>query len=387
MAGGTNAISASVGPRPAGMGGAQVADPVDASAFYYNVAGLARIEGGFLQLGGGAIIPKAEYQRLGVGRFIESEDTILPSPFGGFGIHLNDRLAFGLGWHLRGGMGSRYDEKDFPWQEGMLGLMEVVPALALKVNDRLYVGVKLDIGYAQFKNAGDLQLGSTLISPVEMAVEASGIGVGFGVAALYEVSERFALGISYTSPLDVKMKGSTKLKLLDIPLGEYETEVAANFAGRLAVGVKVKPNDWLTLLFDATGYDYSGMKELTAKIGPINYSQKVNWHDNFTLNAGAEIEVTEELLTRLGLCWHTAAIPRATTMPTAPEVAGPGVSFGFGYQPKGRSWILDLGYAHGWGEREVENHRGFIAPGKYRVDVDVLWLSVNWKFGGGGKDK
>ncbi len=383
MAGGVNRVSGSVGPRAMGMCGAQIADPVDASAFYYNPAGLNNIKRTSLQFGVEAIMADGTYQWSECGRELskDSEGGIIPLPFGGFSTRLTDRLTVGAGWHVVGGLGSKYDD-DFPWKEGMLSLTSLVPAMAYQVSDDLSLGISLNIGYAQFVNSGNLQLGNFRLDMASMEAEADGIGFGGGLGLLYRLNDKWTFGASYSLPMEVRLKGSTKLELLGLPLGKYDMSSSAYFPGRLGIGLKYEPNDRLRILADANWYDYSAAKRMTAKIGGLlEYSQKLNWHDNFSFHLGAEYELTEKWLLRSGVCWHTAAIPRETTTPTAPEVDGPGVSLGLGYRPND-NWDFDLGYTYGWGKREVEKHFGFLAPGKYEVDVHVVSASVTWKFGG-----
>lgn len=381
MAGGVNRVSGSVGPRAMGMCGAQIADPQDASAFYYNPAGLLNIKRSSLQFGTELIISAGKYQwsEFG-GEFTKNaEGGIIPLPFGGSSTRLTDRLAAGIGWHVVGGLGSKYQD-DFPWKEGMLSLTSIIPAMAYQVSDELFIGWNLNIGYAQFINSGRLQLGNVRVDQISMEAEANGIGIGGGLGILYRLNDDWIIGVSYSLPIKVDLKGSTKLALLGLPLGKYSTTTSANFPGRLGIGVKVKPSDRLTILADANWYDYSAAKQMTAELGGLlNYTQKLNWHDNFSFHFGAEYELNEKWLVRSGLCWHTAAIPRETTTPTAPEVDGPGVSLGFGYRPND-NWAFDLGYTYGWGKREAERHSGFLAPGKYEVDVHVVSTSITWHF-------
>jgi long-chain fatty acid transport protein len=366
-----------------GMCGAQIADPKDASAFYYNQAGLLKINGTSLQLGIESILAGGKYRwsECGADFSKSSENGIIPLPFGGFSTHLTDRLAAGIGWHVVGGLGSKY-KGDFPWKEGMLSLTSMVPALAYQISEKLSVGLSLNIGYAQFVNSGRLQLGSFRVDQVGMDAEASGIGVGGGVGFLYEFNDDWTVGASYTFPTRVHLKGSTKLALLGLPIGDYETTTDANFPGRLGLGLKGALNDSVTVLADVNWYDYSAAQKMTAELGGLlKYSQKLNWNDNFSLHLGTEYKLSEKWLVRSGICWHTAAIPRETETPTAPEIAGPGVSLGVGYQAN-EKWTCDLGYTYGWGKREVENHPGFLAPGKYEVEIHVVSASVTWHFGG-----
>jgi len=73
MAGGVNRVSGSVGPRAMGMCGAQIADSVDASAFYYNPAGLSNIKRTSLQFGMESIIAEGTYQWSECGRELSKD--------------------------------------------------------------------------------------------------------------------------------------------------------------------------------------------------------------------------------------------------------------------------------------------------------------------------
>ncbi len=376
-AGGVNRVSASVGPRAMAMCGAQIADPIDASAYYYNPAGLTLIENTALQCGMEGILAGARYENAGYSK--NSEKELLAMPFGGFSTRLTDRLSGGIGWHVVGGLGGKY-KGDFPWKEGMLNMTEIVPAIAYRF-DKLSLGLNLNVGYAQFTNVAPVQLVGRPVEAIGMDANATGIGVSVGAGLLYRFNDSVTFGISGVLPNKTPLNGSTKLSLLGLPLLKTKMETEFTFPGRLGVGLKIKANQRLTLLLDGTWYNYEADKNMTAKLGGLfTYRQAMNWHSNFSANIGAEYAATDKLMLRAGFCWHTAAIPKATQSPIAPEVPGPGVGVGFGYTPS-KNWRLDLGYNYGWGERKVDHHHGFVAPGEYKDSANLVSLSVTRFFG------
>src|SRR3990167_1378776 len=142
------------------QGNAFVARADDASAIYFNPAGLIQLERPQISLGASFIYGKVDYHGDGISDEMDSYD-IVPNMFFASPI-IEDKLAAGLGitapYGLSGGWDkdgfSRYIITDF-----FLSVININPTLTYKPFSFLSVGVGLDYYYAKTDLENRLNVG------------------------------------------------------------------------------------------------------------------------------------------------------------------------------------------------------------------------------------
>ena len=372
MAGGVVRPGATLGPRALGMAGGHNAVADDGSAFYHNVAGLSQIKDNFVQLNADLVFPRFEFESE------ESEFSLFPMPQLSAAIRLSDKLVLSGGIYPPYGLGATYSDGRF--QESLLALVNTTVALSYQLTDTLSIGIGGDIGYGQLIYESSLhQIGDIIIDPLFMETKADGFGLGYRFGVLWQPTDWFSWGLSYSSPMKIRLKGDTDLFLFGLGLGDDDFSASVTFPGRLGTGIALRPTEKWLVAFDVNRYDYRKTDKMDFNFDFLpTIRQKMNWQNNWSVHLGTEYQVTENWWLRGGVAWMQAAVPKTTTNPIIPDGDGWCVGLGIGWQKK--NWSIDMAYLHAWVDREVEQSRDNLVPGDYGVEVDVISVGFTYRF-------
>lgn len=365
-----------LGPKAGAMSGAYTAIADDISVFYYNPAGLVNFTELYAELGTELIVPRFSYKRNG--RKIRSADVYHPLPLGGYIRPLTDDLVFGLGIYSPYGLGTSFEANRFQkWKdtETMLGVVNLSQAIAWRVNDKLSLGLSLDIGYGQFVHRAPLEIfGRPSIIYADNKADGFGLGGSFGL--LFQ-DTNWSFGLKATSPLKVFLEGRSELSVGPITFRDrLETEFT--FPGRLSFGLAWSPNEKLTLAFDTKYTFYQpANKEMTLSFRdlPISKKEKLAWKNALGFHWGLSYQATDHLALRTGFGWLAEVIPNEIVSTLMADVAGWDISAGVEYRRGDFSLLASALW--GFGDREV---RTFVRREKYKADVFVFSLSGSYRF-------
>lgn len=370
-AGGVNRIGG-LGPKASGMSGAFTAVADDASAFYYNPAGLTQIKFNYVFVGGDLVLPRFEYEAPLSPALRSENDEMHLMPLFGFSAPVNDKFTFGLGVISPYGLGAKYHQ-----MESLLTLIDLVPAVCWQVTDELSLGAALNLGWSQFAYDAPIMAGGIPVGFSESDASGSGVSATFGT--LVKPLDWLGLGIVYRLPTKVKLEGDTKI--ISPATGAIADDFVTHFTfpGRLTVGAAVKPLTNWTVAFDANWYDYSGADKFRISYDNLPTAfQKLDWRDNCSFHLGTEFCPLDWLALRAGIGYQTAAIPDATISPLTPDASGWDASFGLGVNYKALS--IDANYIYAWASRNVSIRPSHVAPGNYEAQVHVVGIVGSLKF-------
>ncbi len=192
--------------------------------------------------------------------------------------------------------------------------------------------------------------------------------VGFNVGAMWDISSRVTVGVSYRSKMNLKVKSG------DAALS-YANEVArrllqeklnvldeANFTAEMPApailnfGVAYKPVDKLQLAADAqlTFWDVYKSLEidfLSETLAPYNQHLTKDYSNSWTFRLGAQYSLTHRLDLRAGLMIDTTPVNKEYYNPETPGMTKIEPSVGFSFSPV-KYFTIDasLLYVAGLGE-------------------------------------
>jgi len=174
--------------------------------------------------------------------------------------------------------------------------------------------------------------------------------VGFNVGAMWDISSKVTVGVSYRSKMTLKVKsGDASLR--------YANEVAqsllqeklnvlneANFAAEMPApavlnfGVAYKPIEKLQLAADAQLTFWNVYKKLeidflSETLKPYNQNLTKNYSNSWTFRLGAEYELTERFDIRAGLMIDTTPVNDEHYNPETPGMTKIEPSVGFSFSP------------------------------------------------------
>lgn len=376
-------------------GDAFVATADNASAVYYNPAGITQLSGTQLLLGGYGISfnTRVNLDEPGSKDFDNKYDPQgVPQIFATYKIP-NYPVALGFGVYAPFGFRNRYSD-DVPFRtiakEGNIQYITYNPVIALQVSRTFSIAVGGTINYAK----GELVNG--VAGPGdEFRFEGDAKSFGFNLGVLWQPHPKHSFGATYVSQTVMNLKGESHLQYdpqtLSVPVapgvfapftvpGMDRRDTASariEFPQRVTVGYSFRPTpDW-NLEADLDWTDWESLDTITLKQrSQASVAVPFNWRSSFLYEFG---------ITRYLGPWHVStgyilsksSVPNESFNPLIPDSDRHVFSVGFGRKYDHLSW--DVAYQYVWGpERNVD--RGTAVDGNYRFESHAVSLALGYHF-------
>jgi len=420
-----------------GRAGVAAANPCnDASAIFFNPAGLARITGNRLSLGGTLILPTGGFTDDFTAQTVDapSQKYLVPAVY--FAHGLNEKLALGIGVFAPYGLGTRWPtDQSFPGRflgyKTDLKAIYVQPTFGYKVNPKLELGLGVSYVHAsvELHQRADL---STQVVPsaslppgtrfsalgipegtdfADAALTASGNGFAVNFGAIWRVTDRLSIGGHWLTRKTITLDGSVDfnqvLTGVVLPAGNplsptasplpIDNLVAPNFLtggplvdgpahtkvtlppqGTIGIAWKLREN-W-TLMADYQLVVWGWFNSLAvdfenATTPDINLYE--GYRDTHGIRIGTEFRKSDKLSLRGGYLYHTAAAPPETVTPLLPEGARNEVTLGAGLKLAERIHA-DLAYQYiRQNDRRGRTHESNVGnTGIYTFTAHLLGATV-----------
>jgi long-chain fatty acid transport protein len=343
---------------------AVVATIDDASAVFYNPAGLANIDG-TSAMGGLALIgPRAEYKGPGLDSTrpagVSTVDqanglAFQPLPHAYVSRALSSKAFVGFGVYAPYGLIIDWSNNGTPGpnttgpkaenfvgrtvaQEIDLKTVFITPAIALKLSDQVQVAVSVSLVPASVylrRVLGANDNGQVLFPAAQYGsegiVELSGSAFGVGANAGIQVSliDHLKLGFVFRSAVGLNFSGKAAFNIpstapasirANFPDGDINADLTLPHSFGLGVGwvqgpltVELTGNLTLWQSYDKLEVDFASMKPQPALIS--NY----NWNAAPTIRLGGEYRLPDLLTLRLGVGYDWTPVPDSTIDPTLPD--------------------------------------------------------------------
>ena len=357
-----------------GMGNAFAAQADDASALYYNPAGMTQLRGvhiltGALFVGGTTNFTSSSTGQNTTGDRDGSMAWPPPSHFylvanlKDIGLNALENWTAGVGVTVPFGSLTRYPVNN-PFSTAVYyntnPLLDIKPTVAYKLNDYLSFGLGADIyTYSALFGEGQVELKSTGanngLGP-QFEINGSGTGAGFNASVLYTPLRNTDglpianIGFIYRSQAVVPLAGQFAIN------GAIAADAHANlvlpqiFGGGIAIWpVRDREHEWKLEL----DVDYVGWKSFRTTTVSLSRSVpgigagipiRQNWTNSYNVMIGTEYRFLQlerlpewEIALRAGFSQVQTQVPDATFNPGIPSanVYTPSIGVGFTCQPGG----------------------------------------------------
>jgi len=398
------------GAKASGMAGAFAATADDPSAIFYNPAGIAQ-QRELSVLAGATFInftnefngdPADPFTAGTEGKY--NRHTFVPPnlyvtiPFG-------NNITVGLGVFAAWGL--RTDWAD-PWpgrfisQDADLKTTSVQPTIAWQSTDgRFAVGAGVEYRRARVILNQNIALPfpnpfTGRITDIGNARLASDYGddIGYNVGVLWKPSDRFRVGASYRSDMDIDLDGDADFTQISTGNAGLDTLVSATFPqddtisttlpfpAVAVVGVAFSPSDRVDVEFDITHMTWSRFKELTVNFTnqtARSFTRPQNWDDSSCYRLGTNIEATPDWDVRLGALYDNNPQPTEAVGPLLPDSDRIGATFGVGYH-RG-PWVIDLAaFILHFKDRSTEGLSADRFEGTYETDATLWSVNLGYRF-------
>lgn len=386
--------------RDFALGGATVGRADDPAALATNPAGITQLDG--IQVMGGvmAIHPVMDVVANGVSETSDKDAWFFPPHFYAT-WKVNDRYSIGLGTFSRFGLGTKFDsnwEGKYSSYEALIESMSINPNVAVKVTDKLSAAFGVEAMYLNFSQKKKIQFGGGAFPDGDVHLEADGMGYGFNMALHYQPCPYAKLGLSYRSPITMKVRGDADFSRpagLPIPAIAFTDTTArgvVTLPDSFSFGVAMYPIEKLSVELGATYTLWSKYDELTIDYGDTvifkpgvglldQTSSKKNWNDVWRFNLGVEYAALDWLDLRLGYVFDQTPVPDDTIDYMLPDSDRHVFNSGLGFHWD--NWNVDVNYSYiKFMDRDIDaRDDDYILDGKVKnAGAHVGGLSVSYKF-------
>jgi len=389
--------------RAMGFAGAFVAQASDASAVYFNPAGLA-FQKGWKVLGGTTfIIPTTTFTGPAPSTTktsMESQVFYPPNFYLSYGMR--DGLAFGLGIFTPYGLGSEWP---VDWTGRRLSVKTdlksfyINPSVSYKVAENFSIGAGISYIIGDVSLKFRVPTYSSLTPPTPSPrdgtanLEADGTGFGFNVGLMFKPTADLSIGLSYRSLTDLEFSGEatfTDMQALTtyFPGGTGKTKLP--LSSSLAGGIAYDASEQLTLEADIQYVGWAQYLELVVDLpeGPAfpltgkplqaDMASKKNWEDSFLIKVGGEYRL-DRLALRLGYLFDTTPQPEKSVEPMLPDADRNELCVGFGYKLSD-NLSLDAAYQLILFKNRTVSTGTNVFPGTYESTASLIGINIGYQF-------
>ena len=372
------------GTKAIGMGNAFTAVADDASAIWFNPAGIAFQDGVVVTLGTDFIMPNTDYQPLAGGATISPKKSTFVVPHAYISYNNPDLpVVFGLGINSPFGLTTDWTGVNVPFDSATnkstlskVELLHFNPTIAFKVNEQLSLAA--GISYYSLVN---------FIFDTSILTQHHKTGDGWGgnIGMLYK-GEKFNFGATYRSRVKIDASGTATGVGALAAQGSTSVKTETTLPDMVSVGLAFKPTEQWLLSANVDWVNWKTLDKLVftrgRAIGAIGTSSTslFNWKATTAFRLGTEWAYSPTTRIRSGYVFDPTPIKDADFTPRIPGNDRHIITFGYGYDVN-KTMTLDLSYAYAYIVKR--NHTvGTISTrnGYYKSDVHLAMLSTTFRF-------
>jgi len=367
----------------------------DASALYYNPAGIAQGQGIDFMVGITGIVPFFNVTAAN-GVQTEGEHGIIPPPhiYATYGI--SDEITVGLGvytpYGLKIGWPAEYPGR-YIVTEVDLKIFDINPTIGFHFGPvRFAVGAQLAYSTVQLnRDINLLTSNPNVYQPNGPAVELGASAWGYGGTAGVQVDvieKVFQIGAAYRSRVTYNFGGNAHFSNIPPPyqgqLYDQQGSTTVTTPDSVVVGFAYKPIPCLTLDFDVTYFTWQVFPAIVLNFPltpALNSTELKDWHHTWNYRIGAEWVIDEHWALRGGILLDPTPSPAATVQPDVPDSSRVNLATGFGWRAGafhvdvGFQWIIFTGVTSG----EVSTALPLFNPATYSANALVGTVSFEIK--------
>lgn len=399
-----------------GLGNAYSGEAVlaeDASAAYFNPAGLSLIDHPQLVLGdiegrfdgqfnGTDIfsLPPLNIQNTGV---THGQAVIAPYPFFYYSRPITPKVTFGIGLSTPYGIGVAIPETSLVRYAGTRFIMYVIdfsPVVAYKINDKFSAGFGFDmqrltyltrVMFPSFTGGPDAKIINTTGDRL------NGWGYGWHAGLLYQIKPSLRVGLTYHSQAVFQSRGGQS-QYVFTPGNNVDNEIISNnfrFTTTLPPTTTISAMQVINPQWELLGtINYSqwhmvkqtifkniASPSATGAPTQVNGVLLQNYFDTWRFALGTNYKINSKCTLRVGVSYESDNTNVAYRPLTDPGTAATSIAVGAHYQMK-KTLGFDVGYLHAFVQpSNINTISGFnIEVGRDKLQRDAAGIQATWDF-------
>lgn len=374
------------GARAMAQGGAWAARAYDASAIYFNPAGLGFQQQNSVYLGATLIMPNSSfYGPTNLGQSAKTEMNAQTfTPINVYAAYkVSDQLHIGIGVNNPYGLGTEWPTGwtgRFITEKVDLSTFFITPTVAYQITDQFSIGAGFN--YVTGNVTIQQRIPTVTIAGAEpdLNLDLSGTGAGFNVGGLYKLTQELSIGASYRSSVKIDASGTAKFTPTAAIFPEGDASASLELPATAFVGVAYKAMENLEVEADYQYVGWSSYKELKIDFKKDNSTvvSPKNYDDTYILRVGAEYTM-DALQLRAGYLFDNNPVQDKYADPLLPDADRNGLNLGVGYKIN-ENFNVDVSYLFlKFAERTVTNTViGF--DGTYQTNANLIGFNIGYTF-------
>lgn len=375
----------------------------NASAIYYNPAGIRQLEGHNIRAGVYGLYLDPTYDSPN-GRSFDNDENWAAVPQV-FYAYSPEKLpvSFGFGAYAPYGLASSWPQDTGFRTVGTKGSLQYItlnPVAAVSVLKNLSIAAGLTVNYA------DLSLEQGMFWPAQdydkFRFKGNGWDVGYNLGILFKPHEKVSLGVSFRSSTEIDLGGQTEYyNKVDLPLPtggaipafprqKVDSTAEYPFPLNAIFGVSFRPTPKWNLEFNADYADWSAIDVVTIKqarpfppLIPQNVPVSLYWQPSWYYEFGGTRYFENGWSVSAGYIFNENSIPDKHYQPIVADLDRHFFSLGTGH--KGKTFDFDVAYQFGYGPSRtvsgsVPSASGQSADGKYEFVSHAVFVSIGLHF-------
>jgi len=384
-------------------GEAFVATADNASAVYYNPAGISQIAGDQARSGVYGIYfdstfrPPAAAANGGNTYHVKQNTAAAPQLFVTHEF-ADTPFTFGFGSYSPYGLGLEWPNDTGFYAVGtksQVTYLRFNPVLSIKILPGLSIAGGAMVDYAKLELRQGLR---ATAQPLPNTFQFSGAGwnVGYNFGLLWQAHSKVSIGVTYRSATYFNLSGNTDIQRAPvIPLAKRDAEAGFVFPMTVAGGIAWKPTPQWNLEIDADYTDWSSLDRVTIHhFTPPNpplqqdYPFNLYWRPSWVFSAGLTRYFENGWHVSAGYVFNQSSVPDTYYSPLIADVDRHFLSVGVGN--KGRKYDFDVAYQFGYGPdhnvigSSPSSSTGFFIPqtadGTYDFVSHAILMTVGIRF-------
>lgn len=374
------------------MGGAGTAYMQDAAALFFNPGGAAFVRGNSVNLGVSSTISNIQFLDKNTGETARTKSPV-SYPFAAYAMYgLQDTAQLKFGVAVYTPFGSTVE-----WEDGWLGRYALTrlqlqsiffqPTVSYKLSNKIGFGAGFVYAMGNVNLQKDLPVvdASGRVGHAELDGKAQGFGFNTGV--YFQATEKFSLGLSYRSRVNMKVDNGEATFTVpsaltaNFPNGKFSSELPLPDVLTLGLAYKVTPKLVLALdvnyvgwkAYDTLAFDYENN---TASLADTKSAREYKSSPAFRL--GAQYKLTEEFAVRLGLGYTISPVQDGYLTPETPDANRINLIVGLGYTFH-KKFGVNASFQYTTLKREDTNLETGLS-GTYQTNVCIPGISLFYNF-------
>ena len=369
----------------------------DASTIYFNPAGMLQLDSIEINLAGHAIVPDTTLTDEGTtlntalggtpvsgSSSVTNDDvTFIPNLY--FNYPINNDFSAGLSVDVPFGSGSDYGDQWFgryTATESSISIIDVNPALAYRINDRLHVGGGISVQFANASLQNSVDSGAVCFATApdpavcvnagltpgnldvdsQAEIEGDSTAVGFNLGVMFIPADHTRIGVTFRSEVSHTLEGDATFDnspefqaLLDATMspafvsGGGQVDVTTPAMAAISIAHTLQAYEPVELLADVLYTRWRSFDQILIEFdnpAQPDVLQIQDYDDAFRFSLGLNFQYSPKVILRTGVAFDQTPV-RGPSRNTAriPDTDRTWLSFGLGYKASERI-SFDLGYTH-----------------------------------------